>query len=438
VFKLASHPDEEAASEHGTSWLLTEVEHFATQPGEDTSDAGPTDYHNRFTCIPDSVQFRPERVTPVPVVSGIQTAVIVGPPGETIHVDKYGRVKVQFHWDREGKKDGNSSCWIRVSNNWAGQDWGGVFLPHVGQEVIVEFLEGNPDEPMVTGRVYNAEQTIPLDLPALKTKSIIRDHGGNEIKMEGEAGREQIRLYSPYANTTVTIGAPHSPGDGIHIFTEAFSNLIVGKDQFVRIDGNNDIRVAMDEKQMVQGNEYFVIHGSEHQNIVGLYSKLIGGIKQETIVGAEVKTNLINKTELIGGWTIKAHKGKSYKTGPDDIEMMKSKRIKKATDVIEKENKLVEMINGICDQKITSVNQKIKSLKAQVDEMHCRVGYLDYEIGRAYKVIAGKLDFTSKGGFDLKANGWIDIDASGTHFHSGDVLIKEDLLVGGRVFVVNS
>src|SRR5262249_26117833 len=142
---------------------------------------------NKFTCIPAALPFRPPLVTEKPVVDGPQTAVVVGPSGEKIFCDKYGRVKVQFHWDRHGKKDADSSCWIRVSNNWGGANWGGMFLPHVGQEVIVEFEEGDPDRPLITGRVYNAECMSPLELPANKTKSAIRDHGGNEIIMEGAA-----------------------------------------------------------------------------------------------------------------------------------------------------------------------------------------------------------------------------------------------------------
>src|SRR5262249_10693809 len=150
-----------------------------------------------------------------PVIQGTQTAVVVGPPGEKIYTDKYGRVKVQFHWDREGKKDHSSSCWIRVSQPWGGGNWGGMFIPHVGQEVIVSFIEGDPDRPIITGRVYNPEMMPPLELPANKTKSVVRDHGGNEIIMEGGDGKQQMRLFSPTHNTTVTLG------NSYRLFTES-------------------------------------------------------------------------------------------------------------------------------------------------------------------------------------------------------------------------
>ena len=128
-------------------------------------------YKNTFTCIPYPTQFRPSRETGKPKVRGTQTAVVVGPPGEEIYVDKYGRVKVQFHWDREGKHDQNSSCWIRVSHPWAGKNWGAIWTPRIGQEVIVDFLEGDPDRPIITGRVYNSELMPPYELPAHQTRS---------------------------------------------------------------------------------------------------------------------------------------------------------------------------------------------------------------------------------------------------------------------------
>jgi uncharacterized protein involved in type VI secretion and phage assembly len=137
------------------------------------------------------------------VVQGPQTAITVGPNGESIHTDKLGRVKVHFHWNRYSKKDDTSSCWIRVSQNWGGKGWGGMFIPHVGQEVIVQFLEGDPDMPLITGRVYNAENMPPVPLPGGKTQSIIRDHGGNQIIMEGDGGSQQIAFYSPTSNTSI-------------------------------------------------------------------------------------------------------------------------------------------------------------------------------------------------------------------------------------------
>src|SRR5881398_1081446 len=178
-------------------------------------------YANTFECIPSSVPFRPPRVTPEPFVQGCQTAVVVGPGGEEIYTDKYGRVKVQFHWDREGKKNENSSCWIRVSHPWAGQGWGSVSIPRIGQEVIVDFLEGDPDQPIITGRVYNAEQMPPYALPAggmvsgLKSNSTPGGGGHNEMSMNDTKGKEKITVHAQYdMDTTIQHDETHTVKTG--------------------------------------------------------------------------------------------------------------------------------------------------------------------------------------------------------------------------------
>lgn len=181
-------------------YVLTSVHHVATVGGTYTTTAVGRDestYTNFFTCIPHKVPFRPPQVTPKPIIQGVQTAVVVGKAGEEIWTDNYGRVKVQFHWDREGKYDENSSCWTRVSQNWAGKQWGAMFLPRIGQEVIVEFLEGDPDRPIITGRVYNAEQMPPYPLPGEQTKSTIKSNsskgggGSNELRFEDKKGAKR-------------------------------------------------------------------------------------------------------------------------------------------------------------------------------------------------------------------------------------------------------
>jgi type VI secretion system secreted protein VgrG len=150
-------------------YLLTSVEHNARLDGNYRSSQAPAfHYENQFTCIPVGLPYRAQRVTPKPVIAGAQTATVVGPEGEEIFCDKYGRVKVQFHWDREGKKDANSSCWLRVAQVWAGKNWGACFWPRVGHEVVVIFEEGDPDQPLIIGSVYNAENMPPFELPKKK------------------------------------------------------------------------------------------------------------------------------------------------------------------------------------------------------------------------------------------------------------------------------
>ncbi len=198
-FTLVKHRNANGA------YVLTSVTHTASlgEIGRSGSDS-EFDYKNEFTCIPHTLPFRPARRTPRPRVDGCQTATVVGPEGEEIFTDKYGRVKVQFHWDREGNKDAQSSCWLRVGTPWAGKQWGMVHIPRIGHEVIVDFLEGDPDRPIITGMVYNPDYMPPWALPEHKTRSGIRtrstpDGSGetfNELRFEDRKGQEQIYLHA--------------------------------------------------------------------------------------------------------------------------------------------------------------------------------------------------------------------------------------------------
>jgi type VI secretion system secreted protein VgrG len=188
-----------------TSFLLTEVRHHATDPIPEPG-AGSTAYSNDFVAIPAQTPFRPERLTPKPYARGQQTATVVGPAGESIWCDSFGRVKVQFHWDRRGQRNDNSSCWMRVSQPRAGSYYGHHVIPHVGHEVIVSFLEGDPDRPVITGTVPNALTMPPMLLPLDKDKTIQRDHGDNRIVMQGKAGGEHLSMVSPRAVNLVSSG----------------------------------------------------------------------------------------------------------------------------------------------------------------------------------------------------------------------------------------
>jgi type VI secretion system secreted protein VgrG len=207
-FTLAGH--DFVAEKKG--YVITSISHSGRDDSYITGPGSKQTYDNSFTCIPDAVVYRPERRTPRPVVHGPQTAVVVGPKGEEIYTDKYGRVKVHFFWDRQGTKDENSSCWVRVAENWAGKNFGMVFNPRIGQEVVVDFLEGDPDRPIITGRVYNAEQMPPYNLPANQTlsgfKSRTSKGGGednfNELWFEDKKGEEEIFIRAERDLTHVT------------------------------------------------------------------------------------------------------------------------------------------------------------------------------------------------------------------------------------------
>lgn len=283
-------------------YVLREVEHDARLSADYRSGQGETlVYTNRFTCFPSALPFRPPLRTTRSLVRGPQTATVVGPPGELIFCDKFGRVKVQFHWDREGKKDANSSCWVRVSQNWGGPKWGGMFIPHIGQEVIVEFEEGDPDRPLITGRVYNAEAMPPLELPAGKTKSIIRDHGGNEIVMEGHDGIQQIRMFSPYAETEFIMGAPHSPGDGFYGRTQHFMEWFIGKDWKQTVQGSQYQLVLGNAFSTVRMNQVETIGMNAQETIAANKSESVGGNRMEMTVQNRACTTRKNQTITIGG-----------------------------------------------------------------------------------------------------------------------------------------
>ena len=205
LLTLHRHPREDQNAEYLITTLSMTARVNAYESGSNNSGEVRCD----FNAIPSAQQFRPRRSTRKPCMQGPQTAVVVGPPGEEIHTDAHGRVKVQFHWDRYGQRNETSSCWIRVSQPWAGKGWGSVSIPRIGQEVIVGFLEGDPDQPIITGSVYNAEQAPPYALPESAVVSGIKSNthkgsGSNEMSMNDTAGKEKITIHGQYdMGTTV-------------------------------------------------------------------------------------------------------------------------------------------------------------------------------------------------------------------------------------------
>lgn len=282
--------EHDAAAENG-DYILTSVQHSASDSSYDNSSSGMS-YNNVFTCIPNAVAFRPARITPKPMVQGLQTAVVVGPAGEEIYVDKYGRVKVQFFWDRKGKKDENSSCWIRVAEQWAGKNWGFVAHPRIGQEVIVDFLEGDADRPLITGRVYNAEQMPPYDLPANMTQSGIKSRsskGGspanfNEFRFEDKKGSELVTLH---AEKDQSISVEH---DESHT---------VGHDRTKTIDHDETTHVKHDRTETVDDNETITVHGMRTETVDKNETITIHMNRIETVDMNENITVSLSRTRLV-------------------------------------------------------------------------------------------------------------------------------------------
>ncbi len=229
-FQLKSHP----RADQNREYLITSTSiHIDAGDFEATPGQNKTDFFSCALTATDAAQpFRPPRITPKPLIQGVQTAIVVGPDGEEIHTDEQARVKVQFHWDRYGHYDENSSCWIRVSQYWAGKEWGSMHIPRMGQEVIVEFLEGDPDRPIITGRVYNGEQVPPYALPDNKTQSGVKSRstlGGsgsnfNELRFEDKKGSEEVFLHG---EKDWTIKVKNNEGEtvGSNISTNAGGNI---------------------------------------------------------------------------------------------------------------------------------------------------------------------------------------------------------------------
>ena len=197
------------ADQNGEHLIVSATYDLEFSDYESMPDRGGSEYRCRFVAMPSKQEFRPRRLTPKPFMQGPQTAVVVGPAGDEIYTDKHGRIKVQFHWDRYGQRDENSSCWIRVSQTWAGKGWGSIVIPRIEQEVIVEFLEGDPDQPIVTGCVYNGSNPPPTSLPGAGVVSGLKSNthkgkGYNEMTMDDTAGKEKITIHGQYdMNTTV-------------------------------------------------------------------------------------------------------------------------------------------------------------------------------------------------------------------------------------------
>jgi type VI secretion system secreted protein VgrG len=325
-FELQDHP---TASVNG-SYVLTELQHVASVAGTYREDepSGKDHYENHFTCIPDSVPFRPSRITPKPFVQGLQTAVVVGKSsdadshddnsaggdGEEIWVDKYGRVMVRFPWDR--KKD--CSCWVRVSQTWAGQGWGAINIPRVGQEVIVDFLEGDPDRPIITGRVYNADQNVPYALPDYGTRTTFKTRsstgGGednyNELRFEDKTGKEQVFVHAEFdqdnyvkhdtrewignnRSLVVTKDQMDSIGGDYHEEITGKNVIKIGGDRNEQVAGKEIIKIGGDRNEQVGGNEIVKIGSDVNRNVGGNLNEKIG-----STLSLQVGENLYEKSGM--------------------------------------------------------------------------------------------------------------------------------------------
>lgn len=287
-FTLTGHPRDDA----NANYVLRRIAH-----------AGELrNYRNSFEAFPATATFRPPRVTRKPRIAGSQTAIVVGKSGEEIWTDKYGRIKVQFPWDQLGKNDENSSCWIRVAQGWAGKSWGAMFLPRVGQEVVVSFLDGDPDRPLITGSVYNGQQPTPYAMPDEQTKSTVKSNsskngtGFNELRFEDKTGSEEIYIH---AQKDMKV-------DILDSLTTTVTNnrtvTIQEKDDSLTVTkGNRGVTVS-------QGNETLTVSQGDRVIAVskGKETHSVQSTRDLTITGNESHTNKADFTQTVtGNYTLK-------------------------------------------------------------------------------------------------------------------------------------
>ena len=276
TFSLHGHDREEV----NAGWWVVSVFCRGEQPqtlGREAPDRGMT-YTARATAIPEATRFVPESAHPKNRIMGDQTALVTGPAGEEIYTDKYGRVKVQFFWDREGKRDGNTSCWIRASQGWAGLEYGCMAIPRIGQEVIVSFLEGDPDRPIITGRLYNAGSMPPYELPEHKTRTVFRSmstpggegpRGFNELRIEDRAGEEEIYLH---AEKDVNIHVKNDWKE--HILRDR--HRTVDRHVYVLTERETHETLDGERKTELHANDNLTVHAASHTAIDGSWLRRVG------------------------------------------------------------------------------------------------------------------------------------------------------------------
>ncbi|TIN06725.1 type VI secretion system tip protein TssI/VgrG [Mesorhizobium sp.] len=321
TFKLDGFPREDQNQEY----LVVSAEYRLFDPGYRAfADVESENFKVILGVAPTALAYRPPRVTTRPIMRGPQTATVVGPSGEEIFTDKYARVKVQFHWDRLGKKDQNSSCFVRVSQTWAGSGWGFIQIPRIGQEVIVDFIEGDPDLPIITGRVYNASQMPPYGLPGSATQSGWKSDsskgggGYNELMFEDKAGSELVnfqaqkdhnllikndrtKLVQHDQSDRIDHDAKHSVGHNLDEDVGNNKTVKVGVDQTTDIGNNDTETVGVNRSLTVGSNETIGIGSNSTETIGANHTQTVALVQTVTVGTARVDSVGTSETRTVGG-----------------------------------------------------------------------------------------------------------------------------------------
>lgn len=312
--------DDQQKMRFSGEYLLTQVTHTASQPGvrKQHASAAGSYYTNKFLCVPSNTAYRAAQVTAWPVVKGTQTAIVTGPSGEEIYTDEHGRVKVNFHWDRFNSPDENASCWIRVSQLWAGQGYGGFSLPRVGHEVIVDYIDGNPDLPIITGRVHHGDNRSPYKLPDRKTVSTLKTQsskgggGFNELRFEDRKDNEEVYMHAQKDhNTVIQNNESHMIGNN--------RSKSVGNDQSERVANNKSIEIGNDHTESIGNNMFYKVGKTQQEQYGKDVIQNVGNILKQNIhadhleaVGRNYEGQVNGKLKLDVGESITTNAGQVH------------------------------------------------------------------------------------------------------------------------------
>jgi type VI secretion system secreted protein VgrG len=326
IFKLTDHPRQDQNREY----LIVGAAYDLSLPADESKSAAAHEelFRCSFTVQPSATPFRAPRVTPRPAVVGLQTARVVGSAGEEIWTDKYGRVKLEFHWDRASPGDENSSCWVRVAQAWSGSGFGAIHIPRIGEEVVVSFLEGDPDRPLVVGHLYNADQMPPWALPANQTQSGFKSHstprGGpddaNVIRFEDKLGDEELFLqaqknYRLLAKNDASMEIVHDEAYTVH----HDETREVGHDQKLTVNNDQTIAVKANRTETVEKDETITVHGNRTETVDKDETITISGNRTETVDKDETITISGKRTETVSKDAALAVNGNRVETIDKDL-----------------------------------------------------------------------------------------------------------------------
>lgn len=306
-FNLSQYPRED----QNRSYVLVSCGYEITSDiMRSGSGGGQDNFSVNFSCIDATQQFRAPRVTIKPSIMGLQSAIVVGSAGEEIYTDKWGRVKIQFHWDRYGTTDENSSCWVRVAQVWAGNSWGAIFTPRIGQEVLVSFVEGDPDRPIIVGRVYNNDNMPPYSLPGNATQSgfLTRSSQGgnpstaNEFRFEDKKGSEEVYLHAEKdQNISVENCETHSVGVDRTKTIGNDETKSIGNNETKQVANNRSVTIGSNKTETIGINKAETIGVSKELTIGAAYQVTVGAVMNETVGASKSQEVGANKSTSVGG-----------------------------------------------------------------------------------------------------------------------------------------